>query len=60
MASSKVVEQRTRTLGLPFLGEIPYDEEVEESLGNKDRLMNTVFAENVKLCVPRILGNRGC
>lgn len=54
MASSGIVEQRTKALGLVFLGEIPYDEEVEESIGKTDRLLNTVFAEKVKLSTSKV------
>lgn len=54
MARSEVVKQQTEKLGLTFLGEIPYDEEVEGSIGKTNRLLNTVFAEKVKLSTSKI------
>src|SRR4030066_109307 len=35
MGDSKNIQQQTRKLGLIFLGEIPYDTQVEEAIGNK-------------------------
>ena len=47
-ARSDVVEKEAKALGLKFLGRIPFDEKVEETLGKPDKLLDTVFAEKVK------------
>jgi ATP-binding protein involved in chromosome partitioning len=54
MLPSKTVEQQTLKLGLDFLGEIPYDPEVEEALGDANKLLQTTLAQKVKQLIPRI------
>ena len=51
---SKNIQQQTRKLGLSFLGEIPYDTQVEEAIGNKNRLASTVFAKKVEEIASKI------
>lgn len=48
MGDSKNIQQQTRKLGLSFLGEIPYDTQIEEAIGNKNRLASTVLAKKVE------------
>jgi ATP-binding protein involved in chromosome partitioning len=47
MRNSDDLRQRVKELNVSFLGEIPYDFEVEENIGKADRLMKTVFAQRV-------------
>lgn len=54
MGDSKNIQQQTRKLGLIFLGEIPYDTQVEEAIGNTGRLMNTVLAKKVEEIATKI------
>jgi ATP-binding protein involved in chromosome partitioning len=54
MHPSKTVKQRTLKLGLNFLGEIQYDPEVEEVVGDANKLLQTTFAQKVKQFIPRI------
>ena len=54
MGDSKNIQQQTRKLGLSFLGEIPYDTQVEEAIGNKNRLASTVFAKKVEEIASKI------
>jgi ATP-binding protein involved in chromosome partitioning len=42
---SKTMQQQTRKLGLTYLGEIPYDTEVEKAIGNINRLQDTALAD---------------
>jgi ATP-binding protein involved in chromosome partitioning len=48
MQNSSNVKKAAESLNTSFLGEIPYDPSFEKSLGDVDRLLNTVFAKNVK------------
>lgn len=54
MGDSKNIQQQTRKLGLIFLGEIPYDTQVEEAIGNKNRLAGTVLAKKVEEIASKI------
>lgn len=51
---SGLIETETKNLGLTFLGSIPMDMEVEESLGKTDRLATTKFAKEVGLIASTI------
>ena len=53
-ANSDTIQQETKTLGLTFLGRIPFDKGIEETLGKPDELLDTVFAEKVKQLALRI------
>ncbi|MDH5481809.1 MAG: Mrp/NBP35 family ATP-binding protein [Candidatus Bathyarchaeota archaeon] len=44
---SDTIRQQTRKLDVKFLGEIPYDARIEESIGSAHRLSKTIFAEKV-------------
>lgn len=48
MPRSRSVKLQVQDLGLPFLGEIPYDPKVEQAIGDAGRLMKTTFAQRVE------------
>jgi ATP-binding protein involved in chromosome partitioning len=47
MNNSKAVRQQTRKLGVKFLGEIPYEQKLEEAIGNTTKLLDTRFAKKI-------------
>jgi ATP-binding protein involved in chromosome partitioning len=47
MNDSSAIQQKTLRLGVKFLGQIPYDAEVEEAIGNTNRLSSTMFVKKV-------------
>jgi len=48
MDDSKFIQSQVKNLGLPFLGEIPFDNKIEDAIGNVDKLLKTVFAKKVE------------
>ena len=48
MSNSDSIQLETGKLGLNFLGEIPYDPKVEEAIGNKNKLLDTMIAEKIR------------
>jgi ATP-binding protein involved in chromosome partitioning len=42
--SAENIKRQTEKLGIPFLGEIPYDPKVEEAIGDATKLLNTTMA----------------
>lgn len=44
MRESAYLARQAAAMGLPYLGEIPYDPKVEDALGNVNMLRETVFA----------------
>jgi ATP-binding protein involved in chromosome partitioning len=48
MVKASAIGEETRKLGVEFLGEIPYDKKIEESIGNTNLLMSTTLADKVK------------
>jgi len=48
MSNSDSIQLETGKLGLNFLGEIPYDPKVEEAIGNKNKLLETMIAEKFR------------
>jgi len=48
MDDSKFIQSQVKNLGLPFLGEIPFDNKIEDAIGNVDKLLETVFAKKVE------------
>ena len=48
MSNSDSIQLETGKLGLNFLGEIPYDPKVEEAIGNKNKLLETMIAEKIR------------
>lgn len=55
MTSSKSIQQRTRKLGVKFLSDIPYDQNIEEAIGIADKLLNTMLVKKVEEMVMRHL-----
>ena len=49
------IERRTKQLGLPYLGEIPFDSSIESAIGKPSALQNTAIAVQVKQIVARML-----
>ena len=54
MKETNSVNEQVSKLGLSFLGEVPYDHEVEECIGKVGRLLNTEFAKKVEEMVSEI------
>ena len=54
MDDSRAVQQQVQSLGAAFLGEIPFDIKIEESVGKTSKLLKTVFAEKVEEIVSKI------
>jgi ATP-binding protein involved in chromosome partitioning len=50
----QTIQNQTQKLGLTFLGEIPYDTKIEETLGNTNQLLETTFAKKVKQITSKI------
>lgn len=48
MDESSLVEEKASKLQVPFLGEIKFDEHLEESIGNVKKLLNTKFAKDLE------------
>ncbi|MEM1558087.1 MAG: P-loop NTPase [Thermoproteota archaeon] len=48
------IKQEALKLGVRFLGEIPYDPGVENSLGNVCKLLKTVFADSVNKIIKNL------
>lgn len=47
MDNSKTIQGQTRKLGVNFLGEIPYDQTIEKSIGDVDKLLETTLFKKV-------------
>jgi ATP-binding protein involved in chromosome partitioning len=54
MTESKAIQQKVKSLDAKFLGEIPFDNKVEEAIGETRKLLKTFFAEKVKEIVSKI------
>mgnify|MGYP005846687529 CR=1 FL=1 len=48
MGTAQSIRQQTAQLGIAFLGEIPYDPQVEEAIGDETKLLGTALAQKVK------------
>jgi ATP-binding protein involved in chromosome partitioning len=48
MNPAKGIQQQTEKLGIPFLGEIPYDPKVEEAIGDETKLLDTALTKKIK------------
>jgi ATP-binding protein involved in chromosome partitioning len=44
----QTIQKQTQKLGLTYLGNIPYDTKIEETLGNTNQLLKTTFAKKVR------------
>ena len=47
MDQARDVKVETEKLGLKYLGEIPYDSQVEDAVGNEAKLLNTAVAKKI-------------
>jgi ATP-binding protein involved in chromosome partitioning len=54
MNKSNAIQEQTRKLGVKFLAESSYDPEVEEAIGNTNKLQNTTFAKKIEEVAPQI------
>ncbi|MGQ9506813.1 MAG: P-loop NTPase [Candidatus Bathycorpusculaceae bacterium] len=54
MNNSKAMQQKVQKLGVTFLGEIPFDTTIEESIGKTNQLLKTAFAEKIDEIASRI------
>jgi ATP-binding protein involved in chromosome partitioning len=48
MDKAKRIQVETEKLGLKFLGEIPFDAQVEDAIGHKDMLLKTAVGEKIQ------------
>jgi len=48
MNETTKIKQQTEKLGLTFLGEIPYDPNVEAAIGDETKLLETTLAQKIK------------
>ena len=48
MTESRDVQRQTEALGARFLGEVPFDPNLEGAIGKVDKLLNTVFGRKIK------------
>ena len=48
MEESMFIKNQIKFLEIPFLGEIPFDKKIEDSIGNINKLLNTNFAKNME------------
>ncbi len=55
MEQSLTIKDKVVGMSVPFLGELPFDPEVEYSLGDVKALSETVFAKKVASLVPKII-----
>jgi len=51
---SKNIRKQLQRLDTTFLGEIPFDIKIEDSVGNVDKLLKTILAEKVKEIISKI------
>lgn len=54
---SALISRNVSDAGFPFLGDLPFDSKVEESLGNVDALLKTDFAKKLAEIVSKISFN---
>jgi len=50
----QTIKSQIRKLGLDYLGQIPYDPQIESALGNPSRLLNTEVAQKTKQIARKI------
>jgi ATP-binding protein involved in chromosome partitioning len=48
MDKARIVQQETEKLGLKYLGEIPFDPQVEGAIGNEAKLLNTAIGKKIQ------------
>jgi len=54
MNQSETIRQQTQKLGLTYLSGIPYDPNIEKTIGKTNRLLDTRFAKKVEQIVPSL------
>jgi len=54
MNPSRLVREKVEKLGVHFVGVINYDEELEQTFGNVERLLRTRFAEAVRMIASNV------
>ena len=54
MNNSKSTKSKIEELHLKFLEEIPYDLQIEESIGDVDKLMSTAFANKIRSVATKV------
>jgi len=55
MKQDSPIKEKVARFGASFLGDLPFDSEVEDALGDVDALLRTVFAQKLAEIVPRII-----
>jgi MinD superfamily P-loop ATPase len=48
MKESRFIQQQIEGRGIRFWGEIPFDTELEEAIGDVDRLLATQFGKKIR------------
>lgn len=51
---NQTIKSQTKKLGLNYLGQIPYDSQIEHAIGNPARLLNTELAQKTKQMTRKI------
>jgi ATP-binding protein involved in chromosome partitioning len=54
MTNTNTIERQVESLGVSFLDEIPYDKEVEEAIGNPDKLFTTELGKKAQKIADKI------
>lgn len=54
MTNTNTIERQVKSLGMSFLDEIPYDKEVEEAIGNPDKLFTTELGKKAQKIADKI------
>jgi ATP-binding protein involved in chromosome partitioning len=55
---SQTIKSQTQKLGLNYLGQIPYDPQIEYAIGNSTKLLNTELAQKTKQITRKIQRTR--
>lgn len=50
----QTIQNQTQKLGLTYLGNIPYDTKIEQTLGNTNQLLKTTFAKKLEQITTKI------
>jgi ATP-binding protein involved in chromosome partitioning len=54
MNDSSYIQKEVKTLGLPYLGKIKFDETLEDAIGNPDQLSTTKFMKELERVLKKI------
>lgn len=57
MGQSLTIKDKVVRMGVPFLGELPFDPKIEYSLGDVKALSKTIFARELATLVPRVISS---